>query len=254
MRVTVCQMRDARDGFDADWAELCAYTREARPDLVLLPEMPFARWFAVVRPFDAAVWREALEAHRRWERRIGELAAPFVIATRPAERGTRRLNEAFVVTPDGSRGVHDKRYLPDEDGYWEASWYEAGDGVFDPIAIDGATIGVQVCTEMWMLDVSRQYGLRGAAMIVVPRATPVSSRERWVVGGRAAAIVSGAFCLSSNRSGAGTAGDEFGGQGWIIDPDGEVLAMTSEADRFVTGDLDLARATAAKTTYPRYVR
>jgi N-carbamoylputrescine amidase len=51
-----------------------------------------------------------------------------------------------------------------------------------------------------------------------------------------------------------TAGDPFGGQGWIIDPDGDVLAVTSDAERFATRDLDLARAKEAKTTYPRYVR
>lgn len=254
MRVTVCQMRDERDGFDADWSALGAHTRRERSELVLLPEMPFARWFAVVRPFDAGAWREALDAHRRWEERIGELGAPFVMATRPAERGGRRLNEAFLVTRDHATGIHDKRYLPDEDGYWEASWYGAGDGVFDPIQIDQATVGVQICTEMWMLDVSRQYGLRGVDIIAVPRATPATSRERWLVGARTAAIVSGAYCISSNRSGTSGAGDEFAGHGWIIDPDGEVLALTSEADRFVTRDLDLARAAEAKKTYPRYVR
>ena len=168
--------------------------------------------------------------------------------------GAKRLNEAFVVAQGHSRGVHDKRYLPDEDGYWEASWYQAGDGVFDLVQIGGATAGVQICTEMWMLDVSRQYGLRGVGLIVVPRATPVTSRERWLVGGRAAAIVSGAFCLSSNRSGVSSAGDEFGGQSWIIDPDGEVLAVTTEAERFATMDIDLQRAADAKATYPRYVR
>ena len=254
MRVTVCQMRDDRDDFESDWKDLCDHTRSEASELVLLPEMAFARWFAVAREFDAAAWREALDGHVPWEQRIGELAAPFVIATRPAERGTKRLNEAFLVALGDSRGIHEKRYLPDEDGYWEASWYQAGDGVFDPVEIGDASLGVQICTEMWMLDVSRQYGLRDVGLIAVPRATPATSRERWIVGGRAAAIVSGAFCLSSNRGGVSSAGDAFGGQGWIIDPDGEVLALTSDQEPFVTRDVDLERAAAAKATYPRYVR
>ena len=66
MRATVCQLRDDRDDFDTDWAALCAHTRGEGSDLVLLPEMPFARWFAIGRTFDAAAWREALDAHRRW--------------------------------------------------------------------------------------------------------------------------------------------------------------------------------------------
>jgi len=254
MRVTVCQMRDDRDAFDSDWSDLCAHTRSEASELVLLPEMPFARWFAVVRAFDAAAWRKALDAHQRWEQRIGELTVPCVIATRPAERGGKRLNEAFVMANGRSRGIHEKRYLPNEDGYWEASWYQAGDGVFDPVEIGGATVGVQICTEMWMLDESRRYGRHDVGLIVVPRATPATSRERWLVGGRAAAIVSGAFCLSSNRSGVSSAGDEFGGCGWIIDPDGEVLAVTSDGEPFVTRDVDLQHAVAAKATYPRYVR
>lgn len=258
MRVTVCQLRDERDAFDVDWAALCTHTRHARSELVLLPEMPFARWFATARSFDERVWRDAMAAHGHWEQRLEELGAPAIIGTRPVERNGRRLNEAFVVTSGRSataaRGVHAKRYLPDEEGYWEASWYERGDGVFAPIEVCGATLGVQVCTEMWMLDVSRQYGLRGADIIVVPRATPATSRERWLVGGRAAAIVSGAFCISSNRSGVSSAQDEFAGLGWIIDPDGEVLGMTVDSDPFVTCDVDLRRAAEAKVTYPRYVR
>lgn len=254
MRVTVCQLRDDPDAFQRDWGDLCTHTRRERSELVLLPEMPFARWFAEVRPFDQKVWRKAVDAHARWEPKVTELGAPFVIATRPRDREGRRLNEAFVVAQGRSRGVHDKRYLPDEEGYWEASWYHAGDGVFDPVSIGSASVGLQICTEMWMLDVSRQYGLRGVSVIAVPRATPVSTRERWLVGGRVAAIVSGAFCLSSNRSGTSSGGDEFGGLGWIIDPEGEVLAITSDVDPFVTRKIQLERAAAAKLTYPRYVR
>jgi predicted amidohydrolase len=254
MRVTICQLRDEPDGFAADWTALCAHALRERSELVLLPEMPFGRWFAVTRSFDERVWRESIDAHRQWEPRIAELGAPAVICTRPTEWLDRRLNEAIVVTAEGARAVHHKRYLPDEDGYWEASWYEAGDGVFEPFAIGGVTVGAQICTEMWMLDESRRYGLRGADVIVVPRVTPASSRERWLVGGRAAAIVSGAFCVSSNRSGISAGGDPFGGQGWMIGPDGDVLAVTSETEPFATRDLDLAQAKAAKSSYPRYVR
>jgi N-carbamoylputrescine amidase len=254
VRVTVCQLADERDRFEVEWEQLCAHSRDARSELVLLPELPFARWFAVTRAFDAVVWRDVVDAHRRWEGRIRELGTPFVIATRAVERTARRVNEAFMATPDRSIAFHEKRYLPDEDGYWEASWYERGDGVFDPVGANGAAVGAQICTELWMLEVSRQYGLQDVDIIAVPRATPASSRERWLVGGRVAGIVSGAFCISSNRSGVSSAGDAFAGQGWIIDPDGEVLALTSDSDRFVTLDLDLRHARAAKTTYPRYVR
>jgi N-carbamoylputrescine amidase len=51
-----------------------------------------------------------------------------------------------------------------------------------------------------------------------------------------------------------TGGDFFAGEGWIVDPEGEVLALTCDAEPFVTLEIDLSRARAAKGTYPRYVR
>jgi len=80
----------------------------------------------------------------------------------------------------------------------------------------------------------------------------MGTNDKWLAGGRTAAFVSGAFCLSSNH--AGHAGHiELGGAGWICDPDGAVLALTSPDQPFVTLDLDLRLAKAAKSTYPRYV-
>lgn len=65
-----------------------------------------------------------------------------------------------------------------------------------------------------------------------------------------AAVRSGAFSLSSNRVDATGA---CGGRGWIIDPAGEVLAVTTAAEPFATRDIDLAKAAKAKDSYPRYV-
>lgn len=110
-----------------------------------------------------------------------------------------------------------------------------------------------VCTDLWFTEHARAYGKAGVNVIANPRATEAFSSEKWLVGGRAAAIVSGAYCLSSNRGWRGTTGVEFGGTGWIIDPDGAVLATTSDNEPFVTVDIDLQVAAAAKQTYPRYV-
>jgi N-carbamoylputrescine amidase len=64
-----------------------------------------------------------------------------------------------------------------------------------------------------------------------------------------AAIASGAFVISSNRV------DEqlFAGRGPVINPNGDVLAMTSRHTPFVTVDIDLAESAHARKTYPRDV-
>jgi N-carbamoylputrescine amidase len=144
--------------------------------------------------------------------------------------------------------------LPDEEGYWEASWYERGDEGFAPIKAGEALLGFVICTDLWFFQHSRSYGKMGAHLIVCPRATPRSTLDKWLAGGRAAAVVSGAFALSSNKINREEEKADLGGQGWIVGPNGKVLGITSHEHPFLTLDLDLTKAEKAKETYPRYVK
>ena len=68
--------------------------------------------------------------------------------------------------------------------------------------------------------------------------TESQSVDKWLAGGRAAAVMGGAFSLSSNRAGSNH-GLTYGGLGWVIGPDGQVLATTSDSEPFVTVEIDL---------------
>jgi N-carbamoylputrescine amidase len=150
--------------------------------------------------------------------------------------------------------IRQKYYLPDESGYWEHSWYDRGPRLFSTARAGDALVGVQICTEMWFLEWSRHYAAERVEALLIPRATPRSTTAKWIASGQTAAVCSGAYCLSSNLSmppGSSTA--ECGGVGWIIDPEGSVLATTSEESPFATLDIDLELARKSKRTYPRYV-
>lgn len=253
VRVTVCELRDDPAHLAEDWDGLTEHCHSAGSDLVVLPEMPFHEWLCADRPADPDRWEQAVAAHGYWMRRTGELGAAVVAATRPALRSGRRRNEAYVWSRDsGPVGVHDKRYLPDEEGFWEATWYEPGDDGFEAAVTDAGTIGFLVCTELWFPEEAREYGRSGVQIVAAPRATPMIGRERWLVAGRAAAIIGGVFCLSSNRAGS-SAGIDWAGTGWVIDPDGDVLAVTVPERPFATVAIDLEATHAARATYPRYV-
>ena len=214
--------------------------------------MPFAPWLAVSPDFSPRAWDAAVESHLQWLTRLRELAPASVICSRPVSRSGRRFNEGFVWSAAaGALPVHDKRYLPDEAGFWEARWYEAGDGSFDAFDAAGVRAGLMICTDMWAIHHAIDYGKAGVQIVATPRATGRPTVEKWLTGGRAVAIVSGAFSVSSNWVAAGDGGD-FGGGGWIIDPDGVPLARTNAEQPFQTLSLDLAAADAAKRTYPRY--
>ena len=255
LRVTVCQLSDEPEHLEADWQALAAHVRTEGSQWVLLPEMAFAPWFARSRPFDAAVWAAVLAAQARWEPRLAELAPALVAGSRPVELAGARRNQAFVAEPGQPlRPAHQKRYLPNEAVFWEASWYGPGPGDFTPVQAGPACTGFMICTDLWFLQHARAYGQAGAQVIANPRATERATVEKWLAGGRVAAVVSGAYCLSSNRVSHTGAQPPMGGQGWVVDPDGVVLGVTSTAMPFLTVTIDLGAADAAKQTYPRYVQ
>lgn len=251
--LTITELPHAAAAREAAWKALVAHVAARGSDLVLLPEMPFSPWLAARPDREDAAWGRAVEAHERWSERLPELGAPAIF-TAPVTVGGRPLNRALAYDDDGLRPLHDKYYLPDEPGYWEASWYDRGAGAFEPAEVAGLRVGVQICTELWFFERSRAYGRDGVQLLVAPRATPASTEDRWLTAGRAAAVVSGAWCASSNLvEEAGGSDADLGGRGWLFDPEGELVAATTRSTPFVTVSVDPAAADAAKATYPRYV-
>ena len=254
MRVSVCELRNNSDDLARDWDALVTHAQIERSELVLLPEMPFTPWFGVSPNYNADAWQASVDAHERWLDRLPELGSATVLGTRPVNRDGCRLNEAFAWSKElGYRAAHHKYFLPNEEGFWEAEWYSRGDGRFESQQCGAACVGFQICTELWAFDQSRAYGWRGVQIIAAPRATPHSTLDKWVVGGRAAAVCAGAFTMSSNHVTNATDPVHLGGRGWVVGPDGDVLALTSRDQPLVTVEIDLAKADAAKRTYPRYV-
>ena len=256
MMVTVCEMSNEPDRFEQDWEALCNHAQSAASDLVVLPEMPFYPWLASTQKCETGRWQDAVKVADQWIPRLAELAPTIVVGTRPVVNKGKRLNEGFCWDDTaGYRAAHCKYHLPDEEGFWEASWYEHGKFDFSVVQCHQAKVGFLICTELWFNQHARDYAQQDAHLIVCPRATPKASVDKWIAGGRTAAVVSGAYCLSSNHSGARANGPDWGGTGWIIEPEeGAILGLTSEIHPFITLEIDLQAAENAKRTYPRYVR
>jgi N-carbamoylputrescine amidase len=253
MRVTVCELPAEIARLDGAWASLAHHVASNDTDVLLLPEMPFHPWLAATNDVDAAAWEEAVRSHDAWHARFDELGGVTVLGSRPVVIEGRRLNEGFTWVGGHYRAAHHKYYLPNEDGFWEATWYERGDGAFDTAPSAHGEAGFLICSELWFPQHARRYGQQGAMIIPNPRATEWASRDKWLAAGRVAAVTAGAFCLSSNRSGTDTAGLRWGGLGWVVDTNGTVLATTSERSPYATVDIDPLDAEKARHTYPRYI-
>lgn len=254
-RVAACEAPAEMVAGDAQWEALVRRVRRITPDVFLLNEMPFGRWIAGGPARDHRVLIESHRAHELGMSRLGDLGAPVVIGTRAVMHDGRSVNQGFVWTADrGLQVVHTKQFFPDEEGYYEARWFERGDLKFRVVDVRGLRVAFLICTDVWFLEWARHYGKRGAHLIVVPRATPGPSLEQWKTGIAAAALVSGCYVASSNRAGRDAGGQVFGGRGWIFDPDARLLAGTNTQRAVAVATIDTAIADAARRAYPRYVR
>jgi N-carbamoylputrescine amidase len=251
MRVTVCELNDEPSKFTHDWDILVNHVKKESSDLVVLPEMPFSPWFCATPKFNTKTWKQAVQTHKEWQKRLPELAPATVVGSNPIDKKDGRRNEGFIWTvKKGLKRAHEKRYLPNIKGYWEASWYQRGDGTFNAVDINNYRLGFMICSDLWAMEHARNYADQGIHILAIPRATEKSTRDKWLAGGKVAAVVSGAFCLSSNRIGR-RGGATFGGFGWIVGPDAEMLGTTSRQQPFLTLEIDLSAAVRAKGTYPR---
>lgn len=254
-RVTVCQIDCRHDRLEEAFTGLVEHVRKSQSQFVLLPEMCFSEWLCADPEPDVARWNRAVAAHSAWLERISSLHAEAVVGTRPITltSGSRR-NEAYLWTAEtGPVAIHQKYHLPDEEGYFEHRWYDRGPRLFEIARALDMRIGVQICTEMWFFEWARHYAASRADLLCVPRATPHGSVRKWLAGGQVAAVCSGAYCLSSNLWAPEGHKSDCGGLGWVVDPEGSVLAETSIEEPYATVEVNLDFSRLSKRTYPRYV-
>ncbi|HET7041537.1 MAG TPA: carbon-nitrogen hydrolase family protein [Gemmatimonadales bacterium] len=251
MRVTVCELPHERQALAEAWAQLSAHTAAHSSELVLLPEFAFVPPVWEGDGFDAMQWSAAVALADAWIDRLPELKAAHVVGTRPVSLNGRTYNEGFLWSAEeGVRPLRRKYFLPAEPGSWEQRWFDRGDATFPPFRAGNLSFGLNICTELWALESYGAYPRQGVQAILAPRATAAATTAKWLAVGAVAAVRSGAFSLSSNRvDPAGTCG----GVGWIIAPDGQVLATTSSDAPAATVDLDLTAPGRARLSYPGYV-
>jgi N-carbamoylputrescine amidase len=257
MKITVCELNDNRKIFEQDWKELHLYLENIETDLLLLPEMPFNKWLAANKEVSDQLKEESIKEHQIWVKELEDLNTKYVIYSAPELIDGKYFNTAFVFQKEkGHQRIHTKAYFPEEPHFWEESWFDREDSVsFEAFDLGECRIGVLLCTELWFTEKSRDYGKQNVDILLCPRATGKGSVEQWINCGRTSAIISGAYCLSSNRSGIGVNDFQWGGIGWIAEPmTGKLLEISSTERKFVTQEIDLNKTQEAKKDYPLYVK
>jgi N-carbamoylputrescine amidase len=251
MRVAFAEWPDGLMPSGSGWDEIVEAVQEAQPDLLVTDQMPFGPWLPSLPRFDRAAAMAAVALHDEGVEALASLRLPAVVTTRPAWLGEGLVNLGVVIEADRSRYLHTKQILVNQEGWREPAWFGRGSGGFLTADVIGVRIGMLFCTELMFNEYARKYGEDGAELIVVPRATPASSRCE--LGAAMAAVVSGSYVISSSR--VGCAGDHpaFGGRGLAFAPNGELLAKTSQERKLVVVEIDPRRSRLQRCKYPCYL-
>lgn len=226
MRITVCELPDARKPFKAAWDELVEHVHTANSRLVVLPGMPFCPWFGRLDRFDGSAWRAAVRAHDQGEHQLRELSPAVVVGSRPVDFGNERYDEGFVwEETTGMLSVHATPYLSD----LRSSDDRAGAELV-PIEVRGLRLAMLIGNELWA---PWDYEPGTCDVCCIPRSGDKAPFADTLKRARERAQHAGVYSLSSNRSGA------FGGRGWIISPEGNVLGLTCADQPFLSMDIAL---------------
>lgn len=251
MRVGFVEWPEGLEPGSAVWSAIMQAVDAAAPDLLVTNEMPFGGWIASAAHFDRDVAARSVSADEEGVAALSQLPVPAILSSRPVWEGERLANEAIIIEAGYVRGIHRKQYFPAEPGWHETTWFGTASRGFVPATVGGIGVGVLLCTELMFNEHARSYGRLGASLIAVPRATDLST-DLWHAAGKMAAMVSGAYVVSSNRVGP-SSGPTFGGHGFVYAPTGELLATTSADRPLAVFELDVALVEHQKREYPCYV-
>jgi predicted amidohydrolase len=235
---------------------LLAYVEAAKrqgAELAVLPELPLQEWCAVRRTRSAAdVEPAGGSRHRAMARAAREAGIALLGGAIIQDPLTgKRHNTAILFDPSGEVVIrYRKVHIPQEEGFWEADHYDPGGELPRPVTVGGGfPVGVQICSDANRPELSHLLGALGALALLVPRATPPETYERWRLVLRANAVTSTAYLVSVNRP--VEPGSPVGGPSVVVAPDGTVLVETTEPLALVT--LERSVVEAARVSYPGYL-
>ncbi|MEB3101331.1 carbon-nitrogen family hydrolase [Ferviditalea candida] len=222
-----------------------AVRSEAKPDLILFPEM-WNTGYALDRIHDISDrdgerTKRFLSAFSR-EHQVNIVGGSIADLRQGSVRNTIYVfDRSGNVVADYSK-IH-LFGLMDEEKY-----LVAGDRA-GRLEIDGIPAGMMICYDIRFPELSRTLALNGAQILFVPAEWPHPRLHHWRTLLTARAIENQMYIVACNR--VGTSGTtEFFGHSMVIDPWGEILAEGGEQEAVLNAVIDLSLVDKVRGTIP----
>jgi omega-amidase len=218
---------------------------EAKPDLVVLPEM----------------WNTGYAMDR-----IKALADPEGERTKLLFSSLCREHDIMAVTgsiAEGTaQGVRNTSYVVDREGHLRSQYSKLHlFGLMDEdkeliggdspgkAELEDIAAGVMICYDLRFPELARTLVLGGAKLLIVPAQWPKPRLHHWRTLLMARAIENQVYIAACNRVGEG-GGSEFFGHSMIIDPWGRIIAEAGEEETVLTADISLELVDEVRRTIP----
>ncbi len=237
-------------------ASLIGLAAEKGAKIIVLPQLFNRTWFPArvsKESFGLAETEdgETISTLRGLAERHKVVIVASIFERTGPEGDERHFNTAFVLGPDGGIiGRYRKMHVPQIPLWEEKTYFRPGDLGFPIFKTPFATIGVQICWDIFFPEGFRILALKGAEVVLAPTASAfLHSRKKWERAMSAAAHANGIFIFRANR--VGVDGElEFYGRSFCVRPDGEFLVPPSGgSEGIILADLDLSDIAAARSSW-----
>ncbi len=184
-------------------------------------------------------------------REAASKAGVVIIASIFEKSQSQYFNTAFVIGCKGELiGRYRKVHVPQIPLWEERSYFQPGDLGFPIFKTPYATIGVQLCWDVFFPEGFRVLALKGAEVVFAPTASAFfHSRKKWERAISAAAHANGIFIFRANRVGQEKE-LEFYGRSFCVRPDGEFIVSPSGASEgIILSELELNDISTARSSW-----
>lgn len=223
--------------------------REVSADIVAFPEMAITGY----PPEDLLLKKHFVDDNRKVLKKILPVSAHIVaiVGFVDADDQGRLYNAAAVIHDKKLVGVYHKVRLPNYGVFDEKRYFVPGEK--NPVfAVNGVTIGVSICEDIWVLDGPCKEQAQAGAQVLINISSSPYHCEKWKMREKALrpwARKYKTFTCYTNLTGGQ---DElvFDGGSFILDPSGKRIALGKQFEEdLVVADLDIpARRKVSQNT------
>lgn len=249
LRLAVLQTAPRLRAEEANIAGIAALLGTRGADFAVTPELSLTGYDL----------RDAAVDHARTAWPPLGLACTTLLGGIESANGGVAYNTALLATPQSTRVVHRKLYLPTYGMFDEGRYFGRGDRV-EPFDVNGWRIGVLICEDFWHPALAYILAMQGIHALVVMAAAPgrgaipggeegafFASSDSWERIARTTAQLYGIYVVVCNRVGV-ESGVTFAGESLIVGPDARVLARAGVEEQRV--DVELLKADLLRARRP----